>query len=220
MIRKMLVIAAAIAMPVSIVAASGGMAGASNSHSAASDTVSCKTLSGTVTFSPKLDAKGYTAGHISTHVTATVTGCTVKGSTHITITKGSVSGTLVGATGKTTAATGKCTSLVGNTVESGTLTTTWTASKGGPVPKSGLGIKSVLGGTVGTSTTGHGTFTIPGTTKGAGTGSFVGTNKGGSDKAIAETALSPSAILGGCLKSGTSTLKIQTETGKTALAFS
>ena len=63
MIRKLLVVAAAIAMPVSIVAVSGGMASASNPHTAATDTASCKAITGTVKFSPKLDNTGYTSGH-------------------------------------------------------------------------------------------------------------------------------------------------------------
>ena len=66
MFRKLIVVAAAIAMPVSIVAVSGGMAGASNPHTAAADSVSCKGITGTLSFSPKLDAAGYKSGKIAT----------------------------------------------------------------------------------------------------------------------------------------------------------
>ena len=60
MIRKLLVVAAAIAMPVSAIAVTGVMASASSPHSAATDTIVCKDISGTVTFSPKEDKTGYT----------------------------------------------------------------------------------------------------------------------------------------------------------------
>jgi len=214
MIRKLLVVAAAIALPVSIVAVTGGMAGASNPHlsGAAGDSVSCKSITGTVKFSPGLSKAGMKSGHTTTTVTATLTGCTVTGSTPITITKGSVKGTIVGATGTSSKPTGTCTGLAGNSTDNGKLTTTWTASKGGPVPSSVLTVKSVSGGTAG----GHGTFTIPGSVKGSATGSFLGANNGGSDKSIAETTPTTSALLTGCLAHGLATLGIQTETGKTA----
>ena len=81
MIRKLLVIAAAIAMPVSIVAVSGGMANASSPHTVGTDKVTCKDLTGTLTFSPKLDKAGYKSGSITTTVSASVSGCTVTGGT-------------------------------------------------------------------------------------------------------------------------------------------
>ena len=63
MIRKLLVVAAAIAMPVSVVAVGGGIASASNPHTAATDTITCKTLTGTLSFSPKIDRQGLHLGH-------------------------------------------------------------------------------------------------------------------------------------------------------------
>jgi len=76
MIRKMLVVAAAIAMPVSAIAVSGGFAGATTG-SAATDTIVCKTITGTVTFSPKLTVAGYASGITTTTVKAALGGCTV-----------------------------------------------------------------------------------------------------------------------------------------------
>ena len=219
MFRKLLVIAAAVAMPFGAVAVTGGMAGASNSHTAATDSVACKDITGTLTFSPKIDAAGYTSGHISTKVSATVTGCTVTGSTPITITKGVVSGTLVGATGSKTSPDGQCTGLGKGGTETGNLTTTWTASKGGPVLASVLGVKSDVGGTVGSGTTKHGTFSIPGATKGKSTGSFLGTNNGATDKSQSETKLTYDSIASTCLKSGLTSLAITEESGKTAVAL-
>ncbi len=220
MIRKLLLVAAAAAMPVSIVAVSGGLAGASNSHTAATDGVACKDITGTLTFSPKIDTKGYTSGHITTKVSATITGCTVTGSTPITITKGVVTGTLIGSTGTSGKPDGQCTGLGSGGVETGNLTTVWTASAGGPVPNSVLGVKSDLGGTVGSGSSKHGTFSIPGATKGKSTGSFLGANNGASDKSQSETKLSYSSIASTCLKSGLTSLAITQEAGKTAVALS
>jgi hypothetical protein len=219
MLRKMLVIAAAITIPVSVVAVGGGLASAANAHSAGTDTITCKTLTGSLAFSPKIDAAGYKSGHISTKVTATLTGCTVKGSPPITITKGTVTGTLVGATGTSGKATGTCTGLSGNGTETGTLTTVWTASKGGPVPKSTLGVKSDIGGHVGSGSSEHGTFTIPGSTKGTAGGSFLGSNHGMSDKAVAESSQTYSTVAANCLRSGLNTLKIQNESSTPALSL-
>ncbi len=101
MIRKLLVIAAAIAMPVSLVALAGGSASAANPRTSTSDTIICKTITGTVKFSPKLDKTGYTNQAIKTTVTATVTGCTVKGSTAYKVSKGTITGSITGAKGTT-----------------------------------------------------------------------------------------------------------------------
>ncbi len=219
MLRKMFVIAAAITIPVSVVAVGGGLASAANPHTAAADTIICKTLTGSLAFSPKIDAAGYKSGHISTKVTATLSGCTVKGSTPITITKGTVTGTLVGATGTSSKPTGSCGGLSGNGTETGNLTTKWTASKGGPVPNSVLGVKSDIGGHVGSGSSEHGTFTIPGSTKGTASGSFLGSNKGASDKSVAETSQSYTTVAATCVKSGLTTLKIQNESSTPALSL-
>jgi hypothetical protein len=213
MIRKMLVIAAAVAIPVGVIAGTGGLATAASSATAASDTATCSAIAGTVTFSPKLDKAGYKSGHITTKITATLTGCKAAGSTKITLSKGAVTGTIVGATGTNSKPTGTCTGLAGNSVDTGTLTIKWTASP--TTASSLLNIKSVSGGTA----SGHGTFTIPGTTKGTASGSFLGANKGASDKSIAETSLTASSILTTCESSGISSLKIQTEPAKTAVSL-
>jgi hypothetical protein len=218
MIRKMLVIAAAVAIPVGVIGATGGLATAAGSKTAGTDTAACKTITGTVTFSPKLTKAGYKSGHISTKITATLTGCTAAGATKETLKSGAVSGTIVGATGTASKPTGTCTGLAGNSVDTGTLDIKWTATPA--ISESALGIKSVSGGAVGSGSSAHGTFTIPGTTKGTASGSFLGSNKGASDKSIAETVESPTTILNTCDKSGLSSIKIQTETGKTAVSLS
>ncbi len=213
MIRKMLVVAAAIAMPVSIIAVSGGIAGASNPHagSATTDTISCTKITGSVKFSPALTTKGYTSGVTTTTVTATLTGCTVKGTYTDKVTSGAVSGTIKSTKGKG----GTCGGLVAKSItDAGTLTTKWKATPA--VPNSGLNIKSVAGGTKNN----HGTFTIPGTVKGTAAGSFQGANKGASDKTIAQTTATVSQLATACSsKGGLSSLAIETEPGTTPISL-
>jgi hypothetical protein len=213
MIRKMLVVAAAIAMPVSIIAVSGGMAGASSPHtgSATTDTVSCTKIAGSVKFSPALTSKGYTDGVTTTTVTATLSGCTAKGTYSVKVTGGSVTGTIKSTKGKG----GTCTGLAAKSItDAGTLTTKWTATPA--VPNSGLNIKSIAGGVKNN----HGTFTIPGTTKGTAAGSFQGTNKGASDKTVAQTTDTTSQLLTACGSSkGLSSLAIETEPGVTPISL-
>jgi hypothetical protein len=216
MIRKLLVVAAAIAMPVSVVAVSGGIAGASNPHagSAATDTITCTKIAGTVKFSPALTIKGHTSGATTTTVTATVTGCTVKGSFADKVTSGAVTGTIKGAAGTTKSPSGTCGALTGSNTDAGTLTTKWKASV--TTPNSVLTLKSVAGGTK----SGHGTFTIPGTTKGSATGSFLGANKGGSDKTVAQTTDTTAQLAVSCKsKSGLASLAIETEPGATPVSL-
>ncbi len=214
MIRKLLVVAAAIAMPVSVVAVSGGLAGASNSHTAATDSITCKDISGTVAFSPKLDKAGYTSGTVKDKITATVSGCTATGGTKETVTKGTVSGTISAAAGTTKAPTGKCTGLAGYSTDTGTLTITWAATPAAPPTK--LGVKSVFGTT---DSAGYGLFDIPGKVKSTASGSFGGANSGGSDKSVAQTKLKASSFLPTCLATGTSSLAITQESGVTAISL-
>ncbi len=210
MIRKLLVVAAAIAMPVSIIAVSGGMAGASNPHTVGTDTITCSKLTGTVSFSPALTLKGYTSGVTTTTVKATVSGCTVKGSTKQTVTGGAVSGTIKSTKGKG----GTCGGLTAASItDSGTLTTKWAPTAAG---SSVLNIKSIAGGTKSS----HGTFTIPGKVKGTATGSFLGSNKGGSDKTSAQTTETVTALATACAsKTGLKSLAIETEPGATPISL-
>lgn len=213
MIRKMLVIAAAVAMPVSIIAVSGGIAGASNPHagSATTDTIICTKISGSVKFSPALNNKGYTSGVTTTTVSATLTGCTVKGTYADKVTSGAVTGTIKSTKGKG----GTCAGVTAKSItDAGTLTTKWKATPA--VPNSGLNIKSIAGGVKNN----HGTFTIPGTTKGTAAGSFQGANKGASDKTVAQTTDTVTQLATACgSKGGLSSLAIETEPGVTAISL-
>ncbi len=214
MIRKMLVVAAAIAMPVSIVAVSGGMAGASAPHagSATTDTVSCTKIAGSVKFSPALNMTGYTSGVTTTTVTATLTGCTAKGTFADKITSGTVTGTIKSTKGKG----GTCAGVTQKTItDAGLLTVKWAASA--TTANSGLTIKSIAGGVNKAS---HGTFTLPGSIKGTAAGSFQGANAGASDKTVAQTTDTATQLLAACSsKGGLSSLAIETEPGVTPISL-
>jgi len=213
MFRKLLVVAAAIAMPISLVALTGGTASANaKAGSAATDTVVCTAIAGTISFSPKLNNTGYTNQAIKTTVSATLTKCKAAGSFKTTVTKGVVTGSITGVKGTTKKKAGTCAGLEGSSTDTGTLTTKWTASPADA--NSVLGVKSVKGGTASS----HGTFTIPGTVKGTASGSFLGANKGASDQSNAETTDTLTQILAAC-KAGISSLKIQTDTGKDAVSL-
>jgi hypothetical protein len=215
MIRKLLVVAAAIAMPVSAVAVTGGMASASGSHggSAATDTIVCTKITGKVVFSPKVDKTGYTNMAIKSTVTATLSGCTVKGTFVDHVTSGSVTGSLTGTKGTVAKPAGKCSGLIGSNADVGALSTKWAASPA--VPNSVLNVKSVSGGTHGA----FGTFTIPGTVKGTAAGSFEGTDHGAKDKSVAQTVATAASLITTCDSSGLSTLSITTDSAAPAVSL-
>ncbi len=215
MIRKLLVVAAAIAMPVSAIAVSSGTATASSPHTAATDTIICKAITGTVTFSPKEDAKGYVGQAVKSTISATLSGCTASGGTKETVTKGTVTGSITGAKGTTKSPAGTCAGLVSkSSTDTGTLTVKWSATP--TVPNSGLNVKSISGGT---TSGGYGFFTIPGSVKGTANGSFEGSNKGASDTSTSQTKLKASSLGATCEKSGLSSIAITTESGKNAVSL-
>lgn len=214
MLRKLLVVAAAVTIPVSVVAVGGGLANAANPHTAAADSISCKDISGTVSFSPKLTGSGYKSGTVKDKISAKVSGCTVSGSTKETVSQGTVSGTISGAAGTSSKPTGTCSGLSGYSTDTGTLTITWKATPA--VPASTLGVKSVYG-TV--SKAGYGLFDIPGKVKSTAGGSFVGSDKGAKDKSVAQTTSKATSILSTCEKSGLSSIGITQESGTTAVTL-
>ncbi len=216
MIRKLFVIAAAIAMPVGLIAATGGVAGAATTGPAAADSIVCHHVSGTLSFNRPLTTAGYTSGDIVTTVHATVSDCTVGGTYHVTVTQGTTTGTLTSATGTHAHPIGKCASLaVGSSTETGTLSTAWNASALTAYP-SKVPVKSDLGGTHGS----YGTFTLPGSTRGGPpSGSFGGSAKTGSaDKSVAQTSLTAGTIIHDCA-SGVHSLAITTDSAEPAVSL-
>jgi hypothetical protein len=212
-IGKLLLIAAFVAVPISGIGVGGGVALASSPHSAANDTIVCKKLTGAITFSPKIDAAGYTSGSLKTTVSTTLSGCTVKGPTPETVSKGTTTGTLISPAGTKTAPSGKCTSLTKGGAVTGTLTTKWTASVA--TPNSVVVVKSDKAGTAGS----HGTLTLPGTLKGSASGSFLGTNKGASDTTTSEASATSTVLAAQCLSKGLPSLKLQNAPGVNAVSL-
>lgn len=218
MIRRMVVIVAAIAMPVSLVAASSGVAGAAKpvfNGNATNYTISCKNLTGTVTFSKPLNLTGYTDGTvITTTVSGTLTGCKAsKAAGKVVVSGGTISGSLKGQPGTPGNPSGTCTGLLGNTTEGAgsTLSTTWSGS---PAITSGptvLHVAQVSGGTyVGKKSVSYGQFQISGALPNTASGSFQGSDAGASDLTTAATTLSTTALAGQCA-SGLSSLGIVAE---------
>ncbi len=215
MIRKLLVVASAIVIPMSVVAVSGGIASANTTGPAAKDSIICKAITGTLHFNRPLNNTGYSSGTIVTTVSATLSSCTVSGTYHVAVSKGVVTGTITSAAGTSSHKIGKCASLVGSASETGALTTKWTSTP--TVSSSVIHVRSDLGGTH----SGHGTFTIPGSVSNSPspTGSFGGTLQTGSlDKSVAQTTLTSGAILTAC-RSGVSSLGITTDSAANAISL-
>jgi hypothetical protein len=191
MIRKLLLGAAAAAMPLGIIAVAGGSSGAATGPvNATTAKVTCTGISGTATFSPPITAKE-TAGTTKTTIKATLTGC--KTNDGVKVTKATASGVLTDAR---TAGENGCTALAGTSDDAGPLTTKWTTTPKLSSGASVVHVKSVAG-SIGSD--GNATFSIPGTIKnGTPSGSFQGKNKGKSDVTSAQTTTSASAILTQC----------------------
>jgi hypothetical protein len=206
MIRKMLVIAAAIAMPVSVVAVTGGVAGAKGkAPTAATDTAQCTGISATVTFSMPLTSAGYPSGTETTTVNGSLSGCTAAGAFGpVTISGGSVSGSFAGKAGSAKHPAGTCGGLLGATKEKGALTVNWSSSPA--VPGTTISLKSATGGV---AADGNASFTVAGKYK----GSFGGSDKGKASSITAETTQSTGTLGAECGGSGISSINIQAVVG-------
>jgi hypothetical protein len=212
MLRKMLLIAAAVAMPVGIVTATAGTAGAAKTPDAtgAPATASCSLSGGTISFKVPIGIVtpgGYQAPTKNKGQKIKIDGV------NLTCTSSAVAGTFTGvAKGKiTTTNPGdtptqeySCTGLVGVSPApggtlSGSLKIKWTP----PVGQTFTGgkktlntITSIKGGVDGT---GHGTFTIPGNPgTGSLTGSFPGSDAGASSTSTDATADTEATLAAQC----------------------
>jgi hypothetical protein len=192
MIRKLLLVAAAAAMPIGFIAATGGMASAKAAPpvNATTATVTCTGITGTAKFAPAVTTDE-SAGTGTTSIKAALTGCTTNDG--VTVTGAKVAGSL--STTRTAGENG-CVALAGGSSAVGTLTTTWKTTPKLTSPTSSIAVKSIAGSIGGD---GNATFTIPGTTpNGAASGSFQGTNGGASDTTTAQSTASAATILSTC----------------------
>jgi hypothetical protein len=143
MLRKIFVVAAAIAIPVSVVAVTGTTAGAKG-PSAKTDTLVCTSISGTVNFSIPLTNAGNTTGGIETStVSASVSGCTASGTFPVTVSSGSISGTFASKAGSTKHPSAQCGALLGTTKNKGSVSTNWSSSPA--VAPTAISVKTVTG---------------------------------------------------------------------------
>ncbi len=193
MLRKMLLIAAAVAMPVGVVAATAGTAAASTiDNTGAPATAHCTSSGGTLTFKVPIGI-ATPGGYV---VPAKNKGNQIKiAGVVLTCTSLAVSGTFTGTVsgkiktanpGESAATFYGCTTLLGVTpgpggTQSGSLKIAWSPPAGqkfGGGKKSLTSVSSTLGGVNGS---GQATFTIPGHPgTGSVTGSFPGADAGAS----------------------------------------
>ena len=209
MIRKMLVVAAAAAMPITAIAATGGISGAGAPKvDATTYTVACTGISATAKFSPALTTLGGPASNEATSIKGSATGCTVTptlGGTPVSVTSVKISGTINNA-----GSTHTCGGLTTATSETGSLTAKWKTTPKLTAASSVVNPNSVLGGVGGD---GHATFAL---SFGAATsGPFQGTDGGITSSNSAETVLpvaGPTGILALCGGKGIKSLAITTNT--------
>jgi hypothetical protein len=216
MIRKMLVIAAAIAMPVSVIAvgATGGIAGAKAPTGAAADTIHCTTESATVNLNPPLTPAGVTTGAAArttiTSASGSISGCTVT-KTPTGVALSGVTGTITGSILAKKAPSAKhpgsqCSGLLGASKEAkgSEITIAWTDTAHNAIPSTVVEIKEVIGGSSGSPA--HGTFDVTGKNS----GSFLGSDKGKSSSLGAETVQTTAELTTECSPSpGISSVPIQ-----------
>jgi hypothetical protein len=192
MIRKMLVVAAAIAMPASVIAATGGLASAGGvTVNATTYSISCTGLTGSAKFNPGLML---TTGSPTETVSlkAALSGCTATpsgGGAAITSISGSASGTIHSD------ASAGCTGLNGAATDTGTLTVKWKAT---PKLSSGstvFSVNTVTGGTdPGSATTPQFVLSSPNSVS----GSFQGSDGGASSVITADSTSNEGAVVAAC----------------------
>jgi hypothetical protein len=215
MLRKLLLIAAAVAMPLGFIAATAGTASAGKTidPTLAPATANCTTSGGSLTFKVPIGivtAGGYQAPAKNKGNQIKVSGVT------LTCTSSVVAGTFTGTAsgkiktthpGQDPATFYSCVALVGVSPQpgatlSGSLKIKWSPPAGQKFAssKSVTGISSVLGGT---DMSGHGTFTIPGNPgTGSISGSFPGADAGASSTSTTATSLTEAQIGAQCTQAG------------------
>jgi hypothetical protein len=204
MLRKVLIVAAAVAMPVSVVGATAGSASAGAPKVDATHyTVSCTGISAKASFSPALTNAGGPVSNEATKISGKASSCTVTptaGGTPVTVTGASIKGTINDATSSHT-----CGGLAMATTETGSLTIKWKTSPKLTSSTSVVNPTSVSGAVGGD---GHATFSISFGT--ATSGPFQGTDNGTSSSTNAETTTTVTSILATCGgKSGLKSISIQ-----------
>ncbi|HEV3282513.1 MAG TPA: hypothetical protein VG032_13000 [Acidimicrobiales bacterium] len=214
MLRKMLLIAAAVAMPLGFIAATAGTASAKSVIDTTDGaTASCTSSGGTLAFKVGI---GLTGGSYvfptknkgnQIKVAGVVLTCTSSA-----VPQGSFTGVASGKIktanpGETPQQFYACTNLVGVSPMAGgslagSLKIKWTAPVGVKFSdkKDTINISTILGGV---NMAGDGTFTIPGNPgTGSITGAFAGSDGGASSSTMAATADNEGTLAGDCTQAG------------------
>ena len=206
MIRKILVAAAAAAMPMTAIAATSTMAGAAVKVDATHYTVDCTGIAATAKFSPALTNTATAPSNEATSISGSATGCTAtptSGGTPVTISGVKIKGTINSANSNHT-----CAGLVSATSETGSLTLKWKTSPKLTSSSSVVNPTTVQGGS---GANGHGTFSLafgPQTS-----GPFQGTDNGTSSSTSAQTGPTIAQVVATCGgKSGLKKLAVVTNT--------
>jgi hypothetical protein len=187
MLRKVSVLAAAIAIPLSVISNAGGAASASETTpppvNTTNYTVSCSTFSGSVKFNPAARSQ---VGPFTGNVKGKVDGCTAEptdGGTPVDIVSGEVTGPI---TFELNTDQGDCNVFVGTGSApdvypvDGTLTVVWRTANRTPAFSSGDSVVQLAN--VVTQSESQVSLTAPGSPGGvSGTGSFTGADGGASD---------------------------------------
>ena len=227
MLRKMLLIAAAVAMPVGVIAATAGTASAAKvtDTTDAPATASCTSSGGTLTFKTPIGLVtpgGYVAPVKNKGNQIKVAGVNLT-CTSSAVPQGSFTGVLSGKIktanpADTPAAEYSCVGLTGvspapGRTLSGTLKIKWSAPAGVKfsAKKTAIVVSSILGGV---NMAGDGTFTVPGNPgTGSVIGGFPGSDAGASSTVSAATADSEAALPATCTSAaGLGTINLGTGT--------
>jgi hypothetical protein len=206
MFRKTLLIAAAVAMPLGIIAATGGIASAkAPAVNVTNDTVTCTGIAAKASFNPPLTINGGASSNEATTIKGTASGCTTGGTNPVAVTGVKVSGTI------NSASTHTCGGLTSPTSETGNLTSAFKTSPKSTPTKAVAAVQTVTGGVGGNS---HATFTIA--FSGV-TGAFQGSDNGASTTSDAQTTATISDIAASCGgKHGLKSISIEADTNSGA----
>jgi hypothetical protein len=192
-VKKLLLTAAAVAMPIGLVCASAGAQAAAPKIDVSHATISCTTVTGSAKFSPALNLTG--GNPENTSVKLAVGGCTVSGVSGVVVASGKGSGVLHSASNLAT-------NLLGPTAVTGSVGIKWKTSTGKLTFSSSTVTVSVITG--GTPSDGYASLAIT-----AGNASvsndFAGTDAGATSTMYAETTQTVSQL--GTAASGKKGLK-------------
>lgn len=174
--KKLLLTAAAVAMPVGLMAATGGVASAAVVKTDVTNaTIACTSVTGQVKFAPALDLVG--GQPENSNIKLVLGGCTVSGVPGVTITAGKGAGVLHSASNLATV-------LSGTHTVTGQINIKWTVAS--PVKltskMSTVTVTAVTGGTSGS----YGSFGVS-TGNASVSGDFQGADNGASSNFYTET---------------------------------